>query len=337
MAISRIVPPPTPEVIVPPTPPFSFVIPNNTDRFVYNERITAGSYTLTCPSANIATVFFHSTLRAANQPEVTFSTNSGTVTFLLETDYDMMTARLNTGSNITCTLTRNSSYELFKTSVLDTITTTSTYEQTGRGMVLAIGAGEGGTFRTGMGPGGRGGHSGRATVQFANFPGSVPVVIGSGGTIGTSPAPTGNAGGDTQFGSIIAQGGSANVVGSSGGAGGVPNFFNNHGGGGGGGATNGGNGAATGSGFSINQYSIISAGTGGTGGTGGQTFPFGGSTGGSAGGAGGIYAGGGGGGSSTPPAIPGFTGHPGGGGGGGVAGSGSTGGAGAVYVLRFLT
>lgn len=336
MAVSRIVQPTTSsQSITIPTPNFSFVVPDSTKRYVYNEKITAGSYTLTCPSANIVTAYFHNATTATeNSAEVRFSTTSGTVTFLLETEYDLMTASINTGTNISCTLTRNSSYELYKSSVLDTITSTSTYAQTGNGLVLVIGAGQGGAFASGLRSGAQGGHSGRAIVKFVKLNGSIPVVIGSGGNLGASnTSPIGNSGGDTIFGSIQAAGGSPNNVGSSGGAGGpLPAPANVAGSGG---AINGGNGVATGSGFSIAPYSIVTSGPGGAGGyrasEGGMSpgYPAG------PGGAGGIYAGGGGGGSAVNPAWPQFSAAPGGGGGGGLAASGTTGGPGAVYVLRF--
>lgn len=341
MAVSRIVQPITSsQSITIPTPNFSFVIPDSTKRYVYNEKITAGSYTLTCPSANIVTAYFHNATNATeNSAELKFSTTSGTVTFLLENDYDLMTASLNTGTSISCTLTRNSSYELYKSSVLDTITSTSTYNETGNGLVLVIGGGQGGSFSSGATNGGPGGHSGKAVVKFSKLNGSIPVVIGSGGTLGLSNnSPAGNSGGSTIFGNISAFGGSPTNIGSSGGAGGPFNGPGNHAGGGG--AVNGGNGAATGSGFSIAPYSIVTSGPGGNGGARGQLVFINSLVvyNGGQGGPGGIYAGGGGGGSAVGPSQPanyqGSAGH-GGGGGGGLPGSGTTGGPGAVYVLRF--
>lgn len=331
MAVSQI-PPRQEEQIFPPTSNFSFVIPDNTKRYFYDEVITPGSYTLTCPSANVVTIYLHSTDLAQNTTEVKYTTSSGTVTFLLDRQYDAITATLNTGTNISCTMTRNSSYELYRASVLDSITTTSTYTQKGSGLVLVLGAGQGGFYSSGASrSGGPGGASGKAVVKYMELTGSIPVVVGSGGTLGASnTVPAGNSGGDSSFGNLTASGGSPSNIGSSGGSGGNVNNSNSYGNSGGGGGSNG----SPGSGFSVNQYGIISSNLifGGSGGAGGSfQLYFGGWWGGGQGGPGGIYGGGGGGGSGGNGAGAGH----GGGGGGGVNASTTSGGAGAVYVLRF--
>lgn len=200
-----------------------------------------------------------------------------------------------------------------QTVTLDSITNTSTYNQTGYGIVAVVGGGGGGggqsidDYRHG---GGAGGGAGYLTKRYVELNGSIPVVIGAGGVVGNSQA-AGNSGGSTSFGDITANGG----LGGGGGGFGAPvgGIGSSQGGRGGGG---GGHpvgpalpGSTDGALSSIPINPIRNSGSSGT----------------APGGAGGIYASGAG--SNTLGR--------GGGGGGGVAASGNNGGPGAVYVLRW--
>lgn len=198
---------------------------------------------------------------------------------------------------------------------VDTITTTSTYTQTGTGTVFVVGGGQAG-FTSPGGAGGNGGKGGKMFFSGTSLPGSVPVIIGSGG------AAPGGAGGDTSFGSISSSSGVE--------------------GGAGGGAAGPGNPAplaATGGpavtafssmGLTSTYHPSIPQGVGGNGGNN------------SAGGAGGgAFLAGGGGGSGRNPVNNGRGGGGGGagylggtGGGAGPTGIGGAGGAGGVVVFR---
>lgn len=275
--------------------------------------LPAGIYRITCVSTTNATFAFYD---ANNNILANTVTSSGTVDVNLATASSSFNYYINTGTSIAITISRVASAlpSITVSGTLDTITTTQTYTQQGRGMALIVGGGFAGGVGYFPGVGGAGGPSGQMVVSYVSLPGSVPVVIGSGGVgygIFTPAAPA--TGGTTSFGAITSAGG---VVGS-GGSGGP---------------------SVPGAGSASPSFPMITPGTtggGGCGRSGGPTGVWTGAGGGSGigtGGQGGNSQGGGGGG----------TGYGAGGGGGGQALSppgnyfpGGAGTPGVVYVVRY--
>jgi hypothetical protein len=314
MAVSRIVQQTT-------TSTFSNVhtAPAAATNYIFEIVFPVGRYKIDCLTSVITTATFITGPDKSNQ---VVSTSSGTVSFNLNNEAVSVILRTDTGSNNVITITRVGDVSQEKTTVLETLTSTQTYTQTGKAIVAVIGGGGGGNSNTTGGGGG----SGYLNKQIINLPGSIPLVVGSGGNANVP-------GGTTTFGNITALGGSSGI-GTSGGPGGSAGGGGNLGPAAGSGAIEGGSTpTATGSGLSLGSLFGASqvaslggpapnwAGWGGIGG--------------------GIYGGGGGGNNGN-------AGYPaGGGGGGGVVpgntGSGypsrvaGTGGAGGVIVLRWTT
>lgn len=279
-----------------------------------------GLYTITCVSSTIANVTFYRN----NTPIATVTTSSGTVDYVLGQSATTLLFYTNTGTNITINFERKF-YALPTGAVsgtLDTLTTSGTYTQTGRAIVLGIAGGQRGADGSicgvvnacGGGSGGAsGGTFGPSQVELT---GSTAYTIGAGGS-GSSHA----LGGNTTFGALTATSGGAGSSGVQGGGVGFgspsaigpwPPVI--------GSGTTGGGGKG---GWFYETYFVNGspgAGSGiGTGGTGGNTTGT--SPAGSATAATGYGAGGGGGGSLR--ASSGTTGTP------------SNGTQGVIYVLRF--
>ena len=266
------------------------------------QTFASGVYTMTTsPNTSQATATFYDGSSIIYET----TTTSGTVTFNLGSAATGVFLSTDNGSNVVVSLglTSNSLTGTSLSGTLDTITSTRTYNQTGRLYVAAYGGGgSGGTGYNNDGNGGGGGGGGALSGKIVYTNTATAVTIGAAGNA-VSPQTAGNGGGTTNFGNLISA--------SGGGGGGLRANYRdgsaiaaNHpsvqtgtnGNGGGAEGAGGGNGAGAGSGV----------GTGGNGGNG--------NTAGNA--ATGYAAGGGGGGRGNP-------------GGGGGAGS-----PGVIYVLR---
>jgi len=265
------------------------------------QAFSSGVYTMTTsPNTSQATATFYDGTSIIYEA----TTSSGTVTFNLATAATGVYLSSDSLTNVvvSISLTANSLPGTSLSGTLDTITNTSTYNQTGQLYVVAYGGGgSGGCGSNNDGNGGGGGAGGNLAGKIVYTNEATSVTIGSGG-VATNAQANGIAGGTTNFGNLVSA--------TGGGPGGTrtnslnqPAITANHpsvqsgtNGGGGSGSGNYGTGNGTGSGV----------GTGGNGGNGNG-----------AGNAGtGYGAGGGGGGRANP---------------GGNSGAGT---AGVVYVLR---
>ena len=265
------------------------------------QTFAAGVYTMTTsPNTSQATATFY------NETSIIYeaTTTSGTVTFNLASAATGVYLSTNNGTNVvvSISLTANSLPGTSLSGTLDTITSTSTYNQTGQLYVVVYGGGgSGGCGSNNDGNGGGGGGGGNLTGKIVYTNTATSVTIGTGGAA-TNDQANGIAGGTTNFGNLVsATGGSAggtrtNSLNSPAIDANHPSVQSGTNGGGGSGSGNYGTGNGTGSGV----------GTGGNGGNGNG-----------AGNAGTGYAAGGGGGGRANP--------------GGNSGAGT---AGVVYVLR---
>jgi hypothetical protein len=266
-----------------------------------SQAFAAGVYTMTTSpnTTQVTATFYNAT---SNVYEAV--TSSGTITFNLGSAATGVYLRTDSGTDVVVSigLTSNSLSGTSLSGTLDTITTTSTYNQTGQLYVVAYGGGgSGGCGSNNDGNGGSGGGGGNLTGKIVYTNAATSVTIGAGGAA-TNDQANGIAGGTTNFGNLVsATGGSAGGTRTN--SLNQPAITANHlsvqsgtNGGGGSGSGNYGTGNGTGSGV----------GTGGNGGNGNG-----------AGNAGTGYAAGGGGGGRANP--------------GGNSGAGT---AGVVYVLR---
>jgi hypothetical protein len=267
-----------------------------------SQAFAAGVYTMTTsPNTSQATVTFYNATSIIYET----TTTSGTVTFNLGTAATGIYLSTNTGTDVVVSiaLTSNSLTGTSLSGTLDTITSTSTYNQTGQLYVVAYGGGGSGGCgynNDGNGGGGGGGAGPQGGLVYTNS--ATSITIGAEGAGRGQNQQTGIAGGSTTFGNLFtSSGGGAGALraNSAGGA----TFTANHpsvqsGTNGDGGSGNGNYGTGNGGGSGV--------GTGGNGGNGN----------GSGNAATGYAAGGGGGGRQSP---------------GGGSGSGSPG---VVYVLR---
>jgi hypothetical protein len=162
------------------------------------QTFAAGVYQISVsPSSSTAIVQFTSGSTWIGQT----TTSSGTINYNLATAADTIYVQSNNaGDVVTVNLTASVPVTPAISGTLDTITTSGTYNQTGKLWVLAIGGGGGGGgSRTNYGNGGSGGCSGAMAMYYGNVSGSTTVTIGAGGTAG--PINTGaGAGGTTSFG-----------------------------------------------------------------------------------------------------------------------------------------
>lgn len=231
----------------------------------------AGVYTVTCASSTIAKVEFYSGVETLITTAVTAS---GTVAINLASAADRIRLWTDTGSNIVVTITKtaNSLSNIFS-GTLDTITTSTTYTATstsGYAYVVIIGGGGGGAGGQGAGSGiGGGGGGGGATAEkLIQLTGSMPIVIGAGGTAGTL-YNNGGTGGTSTFAGLTSNGGIGGTSSGYGGSGGIATggTYNTQGGTG----TNnpGGGGAGSGAGPGTRTYTFVEATSGGGGGGGG--------------------------------------------------------------------
>lgn len=195
---------------------YSATIPATTQKYKLVQAFTPGAYTITTsPTSSQATVNFY-TASSVTSDVVTVN---GSVTYLLATSSLGAYVQTSSGSDVvvTFTLVANSLTPGNISGTLDTITTSSTYNQTGQLYVLAFGGGGGGSGN-GSTYGGAGGGSGYQTGKIVYANGPTTVTIGAGGNGG---GYSGNAGGTTNFGNLVSAsgGGGANASWGGGGAG----------------------------------------------------------------------------------------------------------------------
>lgn len=277
--------------------------------------LPTGVYSISCISTTNTTVdFFNGSTFLTSATTV-----GGSVSVNLGTAATKFRVYTNTGSNIVVTITKtaNALPTTTLSGTLDTITSSTTYTQTGNAYAVLVGGG--GNGQNGI-YGGAGGGSGAVCAGLVTLTGSMAVVIGAGTTAGGTAA-----GGASTFNGWSAGGGGygGTLTNGSYGAGGTATgaTFNITGG-------NGGNGGANNAQQTILVYPFVKNGTTGGGGTyGGQP---GAGSGIGTGGTGGASAGANGGAATGYGAGGGSCG--GGGAGPGVSGAGTPG---VLYVLRF--
>jgi hypothetical protein len=266
------------------------------------QAFAAGVYTMTTsPNTSQATATFYSGTSIIYET----TTVSGTITFNLGTAATGVYLSTSTGTDVVASisLTANSLPGTSLSGTLDTVTTTSTYNQTGQLYVLAFGGGgSGGCGSNFDGNGGGGGNGSNPSGKILYTNAATSITIGAQGAASEGQG-VGLAGGTTSFG---------NLVTSSGGNGGVTRTNNRNG-----------------SAITANHLSV-QAGTNGNGGSGNGGYGGPGNGGGSGVGTGGNGGTGNGAGNAA-------TGYGAGGGGGGQQNPGGNSGAGSpgvVYVLR---
>ena len=303
-----------------------------------SQALSNGIYAVTVsPTSVVAKVDFWSS--TALITSATTTSGSVIVNIASAVSYYIVSIDSSAGANVTVTLQSTSLPGTSLSGTLDTITTTSSYNQTGAVYVLAVGAGGGGSSayvnNNGFATSGAGGGAGSINFAGLYLTTSTSVTIGA---FGTNPGAgsSGNAGGATTFGSFLnASGGNGGTYTTNGGGGGTV---------GGGDGVYGKNAATVGNpGTSVaNPYLSVKSGTNGGGGSGAAVGAFN-TYSDKAGGVGagsGIGTGGTGGSavSSAPTTANAGSGYGAGGGGGAAvittAGNGASGSAGVVYVLR---
>lgn len=285
-------------------------IPVANRQYFVSRTFGAGIYTISNTSATTTTITF-----VVGSSLVEAVTSAGSVQVNLSSDSSGAYIRTNTGTDVLVTITKTAAAISSTTlsGTLDTVTTTSTYNTTGRLYVLCVGGGGGGGNGQAGNNAANGGVGGTHASKIVVTNAAQSITIGNGGNAGAS-------GGATTFGSLVnASGGSAGAYTNS--AGQIvtattatrnaidvlPNINDTNGGGGfgarGGNVFSGGPGNGAGSGI----------GTGGNGGDANQYNNFIGAA-----NAGTGYGAGGGGGASNQNS----------------AGNGAAGTAGVVYILR---
>jgi hypothetical protein len=176
------------------------------------QPLSSGVYTVTVsPTSAIARIDFFN----ATSSGTSVTTSAGSIVANLGTDVTYYNLSTDTaGAIVTVTRTASSISGTSLSGILDTITTTGTYNQTGTLYVLAYGGGGGGSGNNSGGGAGGGGAS-VPGVYFGPVNTSTSVTIGTAGTGGNSG--NGNAGGTTNFGNIISSAGANGGNGSGGG------------------------------------------------------------------------------------------------------------------------
>lgn len=163
-------------------------------------------YTISCASGVITNFQFYSNVNTLITSGVTAS---GTVSISLASTADRIRLWTNTGSNTVVTITKTASALTNQFSgTLDTITTSGTYTGTSTSgyafVILVGGGGAGGGVPNAWAGGGSGGPGG-VGGKLVQLTGSMPVVLGAGGT--GIVAQTGNSGGASTFAGMTAGGG----------------------------------------------------------------------------------------------------------------------------------
>lgn len=206
-----------------PTPSTSsaagYAVTASASNTTYNlvQAIETGVYTIGVSPTNASV-----TINYYNESSIltTVSITSGTATVNLGSAATGIYIHSNT-ANTTFLFTKTGTFAIANgiSGTLDTITTTSTYNQTGKLFVLAVGAGGGGGGGriSGNTPGGGAG-GGAATSYFGYVNTATSVTIGASGTggAGGTNASAGTEGGFTSFGNYVTSaGGNGGVAGSN--------------------------------------------------------------------------------------------------------------------------
>ena len=191
-------------------------------------NLSVGIYQITTyPTSYKAYVQF---LDASKNVILQTETVSGTVSVNLGTTAKYMVFWTNDGANVLMGITQTGNNGIFTgvSGTLDTITTTSTYTQTGELLVMVVGGGGGGVG--GMQYTGGGGGGGGVNGAYVKTTTPTSITIGAGGA-GTETTQNngGLSGGTTSFGNFVSATGGGGASYSSGGGGGSP--FGGRGGG----------------------------------------------------------------------------------------------------------
>ena len=172
------------------------------------QSLSAGIYTVSVsPTSVVAKVDFWN----ASGLIISVSTSSGSVSANLASaaTYYVVAIDSNAGATVTVAFVAAALSGTTISGTLDTITTSSTYNQTGNAYVLLYGGGSGGSGSANAGVGAAGGGAGSFAVSGFILTTPISITIGTagnGGAIGAS----GNSGGSTTFGSLLtATGGTA--------------------------------------------------------------------------------------------------------------------------------
>jgi hypothetical protein len=244
---------PTPVTTIAGSSANAYTLPAANTYYVSTTAIDSGIYTISHLN-NTSVVcyieFFNGTTSIGSTQTV-----SGTISYNLATDATSVRLWSSGGTNLLVTFTKTASaLSVAINGTLDTITSTSTYNQTGELFVVVVGGGGGGgrgnalSANLSCGGGGAGGL--RSVTGIFNT--ATSVTIGTGGSGSTTPGVRGNSGGATSFGNHIANGGDGGLNGEYGnnslrGVGGTPS--------GPAGPSGGGSGNSGGGGWRSNNFS----------------------------------------------------------------------------------
>jgi hypothetical protein len=221
MAISSLVPPAAESTTK------TFTATTSNTLYTANADFEPGIYRVTCITSSIAVMQFFSSTGALL---LTATTASGTVDVNLSTAATNVSYRVNTGSTVlvNVTLIGNVISSNAPSGTLDTITSSGTYNTTGRLWVFVLGGGGGGGSAPNSGNAGAAGGGGSIAAEsgpsyyIANT--ATSVIIGAAGnsfnTRSTNAnasnnlgySPNANAGGTTTFGNLTSSGGAAGGV-----------------------------------------------------------------------------------------------------------------------------
>jgi hypothetical protein len=182
-------------------------IPANLRQYKAIRNVDPGIYTISCTSATIATVTF-----VTGTSSVEGITSSGSVQVNLSTAASEIYYSINTGTNVLVTITKVAAAintGEITGGTLDTVTTTSTYNETGKLYVVCVGGGAAGAFTNNISSYGTlpGGQGGSVTTKLVYVNNATSITIGAAGTTG------GVGAGTTSFGNLVS------ATGGSGGAG----------------------------------------------------------------------------------------------------------------------
>ena len=174
-------------------------------------------YTITCVSSTLTRIEFWNGQTILTNTE----TLSGTVTINLGSTADRVRLWTDTGTNVVITITQIASAVSGTTisGTLDIITSSGTYTGTstsGYGYAIVVGGGGGGAggavqtnvYRMGSGGGGGSSH------KYVQLNGSMSVTVGAAGTgapAAENNSPAGNAGGQSTFAGLTANGGNGGI------------------------------------------------------------------------------------------------------------------------------
>jgi hypothetical protein len=190
------------------------------------KNFDAGVYSITTsPNTSNATISFFDSDEAI---VLTTATTSGALTYSLASEKPG--AYINVDSDAsTLIIFELTSINLVSNSLsgtVDTVTSSGTYNSTGKLYVLAVGGGGAGQCGFGVSSGGnyaggRGGNGGASTSSIIYTNTATTITIGSGGNLNTAQqnrtvGALGNAGGTTSFGNLFTAVGGFTEVGSSG-------------------------------------------------------------------------------------------------------------------------